>query len=80
MKYLADYQEGERVVAFCLVKNKEACVASNQSEYLNLELGDRSGTLMAKVWDVSADMKEAIAVKSVVKIDAAVQMYRGKKQ
>ncbi|MGW9129238.1 3'-5' exoribonuclease YhaM family protein, partial [Paenibacillus chitinolyticus] len=58
----------------------EAGVASNQSEYLNLELGDRSGTLMAKLWDVSAEMKEAIAVKSVVKIDAAVQMYRGKKQ
>ena len=80
MKYLADYQEGERVVAFCLVKNKEAGVASNQSEYLNLELGDRSGTLMAKLWDVSAEMKEAIAVKSVVKVDAVVQMYRGKKQ
>jgi len=80
MKYLMEYQEGERVVAFCLVKNKEAGVASNQSEYLNLELGDRSGTLMAKLWDVSAEMKESITVKGVVKIDAAVQMYRGKKQ
>lgn len=80
MKYLTDYQDGERVVAFCLVKNKEAGVASNQSEYLNLELGDRSGTLMAKLWDVSVEMKEAIAVKSVVKVDAVVQLYRGKKQ
>lgn len=79
-KYLLDYQEGERVVAFCLVKNKEAGVASNQSEYLNLELGDRSGTIMAKLWDVSPEMKEWIAVKSVVKIDATVQLYRGKKQ
>ncbi|GED72199.1 3'-5' exoribonuclease YhaM [Brevibacillus reuszeri] len=80
MKYLNDYTEGERVVAFCLVKNKEAGVASNQSEYLNLELGDRSGTLMAKLWDVNAEMKDAIAVKTVVKIDAVVQLYRGKKQ
>jgi 3'-5' exoribonuclease len=80
MRYLNEYQEGERVVAFCLVKTKEAGVASNQSEYLNLELGDRSGTIMAKFWDVSAELKEAIAVKSVVKIDATVQNYRGKKQ
>lgn len=80
MRYLNEYQEGERVVAFCLVKTKEAGVASNQSEYLNLELGDRSGTIMAKLWDVSAELKEAIAVKSVVKIDATVQSYRGKKQ
>ncbi|WNC13188.1 HD domain-containing protein [Brevibacillus brevis] len=80
MKYLLEYQEGERVIAFCLVKGKESGVASNQSEYLNLELGDRSGTIMAKLWDVSAEIKEAIAVKTVVKIDATVQNYRGKKQ
>jgi len=80
MRFLTEYQEGERVVAFCLVKAKEAGVASNQSEYLNLELGDRSGTIMAKLWDVSPEIKEAITVKSVVKIDATVQNYRGKKQ
>ncbi|MED1743215.1 3'-5' exoribonuclease YhaM family protein [Brevibacillus borstelensis] len=80
MKYLLDYQEGERVVAFCLVKSKEAGVASNQSEYLNLELGDRSGTISAKLWDVTPELKEEIQVKSVIKIDAAVQSYRGKKQ
>lgn len=78
MKYLLDYQEGERVVAFCLVKSKEAGVASNQSEYLNLELGDRSGTISAKLWDVTPELKEEIQVKSVIKIDAAVQSYRGK--
>jgi 3'-5' exoribonuclease len=80
MKYLHDYAEGERVVAFCLVKSKEIGVASNQSEYLNLELGDRSGTMMAKLWDVSEEQKEMIQVKSVIKIDAQVQIYRGKKQ
>jgi 3'-5' exoribonuclease len=80
MKYLMEYQEGERVITFCLVKNKETGVASNQSEYLNLELGDRSGTMMAKLWDVSAEVKDGIQVKDVVKIDAVVQVYRGKKQ
>ena len=80
MRYLTEYQEGERVIAFCLVKGKEAGVASNQSEYLNLELGDRSGTITAKLWDVSAEVKDAIQVKDVVKIDAVVQVYRGKKQ
>jgi 3'-5' exoribonuclease len=80
MRYLNDYAEGERVVAFCLVRSKEIGVASNQSEYLNLELGDRSGTIMAKLWDVSEEQKEMIQVKSVIKIDAQVQNYRGKKQ
>ncbi|WP_400164793.1 3'-5' exoribonuclease YhaM family protein [Brevibacillus sp. TJ4] len=80
MRYLLEYQEGERVITFCLVKNKETGVASNQSEYLNLELGDRSGTMMAKLWDVSPEIKDGIQVKDVVKIDAVVQVYRGKKQ
>ncbi|MFY0545737.1 3'-5' exoribonuclease YhaM family protein [Brevibacillus sp. H7] len=80
MRYLHDYAEGERVVTFCLVKAKEVGVASNQSEYLNLELGDRSGTMTAKLWDVSEEIKELIQVKSVIKIDALMQTYRGKKQ
>jgi len=80
MKYLLEYEEGERVVTFCLVKSREVGVASNQSEYLNLELGDRSGTMTAKLWDVTEELKEAIQVKSIIKIDALVQNYRGKKQ
>jgi len=80
MRYLLEYEEGERVVTFCLVKSREVGVASNQSEYLNLELGDRSGTMTAKLWDVTEELKEAIQVKSIIKIDALVQNYRGKKQ
>ncbi|WPS87099.1 HD domain-containing protein [Brevibacillus halotolerans] len=80
MKFLADYVEGERVIAFCLVKSREIGVASNQSEYMNLEIGDRSGSLSAKIWDVTDELKENLQVKSIIKIDAQVQMYRGKKQ
>lgn len=80
MRYLLEYAEGERVVAFCLVKAKEVGVTSNQSEYLNLELGDRSGTMTAKLWDVTEELKVSIQVKSIIKIDAMVQNYRGKKQ
>ncbi len=80
MKYLLDYAEGERLIAYCLVKSREVCVASNQSEYLQLELGDRSGSLPAKLWDVTEEQKAMIQVKSIVKIDAMVQSYRGKKQ
>jgi 3'-5' exoribonuclease len=80
MRYLLEYGEGERVVTFCLVKSREVGVASNQSEYLNLELGDRSGTMTAKLWDVTEELKEVIQVKSIIKIDALVQNYRGKKQ
>ncbi|MET3287970.1 HD domain-containing protein [Brevibacillus fluminis] len=80
MKQLNDYAEGERVITFCLVKQRELATASNQKEYFNLELADQSGTLPAKVWDVTEELKEIIQVKAIVKIDATVQMYRGKKQ
>lgn len=80
MKYLNDYAEGERLVTFCLVKQREIGVASNQSEYMNLELGDSSGSIPAKIWDITEEHKSAIQVKTVVKIDAQVQSYRGKKQ
>ncbi|GAA4703261.1 3'-5' exoribonuclease YhaM family protein [Brevibacillus fulvus] len=80
MKYLLEYEEGERVIAFCLVKSREVAVASNQSEYMNLELGDKSGSIQAKLWDVTDELKELIQVKAIIKIDAYVQNYRGKKQ
>ncbi|MFM1653967.1 3'-5' exoribonuclease YhaM family protein [Brevibacillus sp. B_LB10_24] len=80
MTCLLDCEEGERIIAFCLVKSREVGIASNQSEYMNLELCDRSGSLNAKIWDVSEEVKETIQVKSIVKIDAVVQSYRGKKQ
>ncbi|MGC5326697.1 3'-5' exoribonuclease YhaM family protein [Brevibacillus sp. SYSU BS000544] len=80
MRYLHDYAEGERLVTFCLVKSREIGVTSNQSEYMNLELGDSSGSIVAKLWDVTEEHKQSIQVKSIVKIDAQVQSYRGKKQ
>ncbi|MGD8189760.1 3'-5' exoribonuclease YhaM family protein [Brevibacillus ginsengisoli] len=80
MRFLSDYAEGERLVSFCLVKNREIGVASNQSEYMNLELGDSSGSITAKIWDVNEELKSMIQVKSIVKVDAQVQSYRGKKQ
>ncbi|WP_139491273.1 3'-5' exoribonuclease YhaM family protein [Brevibacillus dissolubilis] len=80
MKYINDYAEGERVIAFCLVKSREVGVTSNQSEYMNIEIGDRSGSVIAKLWDVTEEHKTIIQVKSIIKIDAQVQSYRGKKQ
>lgn len=80
MRGLSDYTEGERLVTFCLVKSREIGVASNQSEYMNLELGDSSGSIAAKIWDVTEELKTSIQVKTIVKIDAQVQSYRGKKQ
>lgn len=80
MRFLSDYAEGERLVTFCLVKSREIGVASNQSEYMNLELGDSSGSITAKIWDVTEELKTSIQVKEIVKIDAQVQSYRGKKQ
>lgn len=80
MRFLHDYVEGERLVTFCLVRSREIGVTSNQSEYMNLELGDSSGSIVAKLWDVTEEHKQLIQVKSIVKIDAQVQSYRGKKQ
>ncbi|MBO8164994.1 MAG: HD domain-containing protein [Brevibacillus sp.] len=80
MRYLHDYSEGERMIGFCLIRSREVAVASNQSEYMNLELSDRSGSLPAKLWDVTEEQKALFQVKTIVKVDALVQSYKGKKQ
>ncbi len=80
MKQIAEAIEGERFIGFFLVKELNHRTATNGSEYFDLTLGDRSGIITAKLWDVTEEQKSSISVKKVVKVDGTVTIYRNQKQ
>ncbi|TMW71725.1 3'-5' exoribonuclease YhaM family protein [Alteribacter natronophilus] len=80
MKTIANVKEGERLVGFFLVKEREVRVAVNGDEYMDLLLGDATGTIPSKIWDITEQQKSAVHVKTILKIDGQVRLFRGKKQ
>ncbi len=51
MKYLKDYNEGDRIFDIYLCKFRQSAVTKNGKSYDNVILQDKTGTVDAKIWD-----------------------------
>jgi 3'-5' exoribonuclease len=78
--YVADLAADQTVTTFFLVTEKEVRSTQNGKLYLRLELGDRTGTVEARMWDHFEDSAAMISRDDFVKIQGRVEIYRGKKQ
>lgn len=74
-KYLKDFQPGEKVTSFFVLRKKEMRSKRDSEElYALLELGDASGRIKATVWDEAQKTYDTLTVGEVVKVQAkAVQ-------
>ncbi len=51
MKYIKDYNDGDRMFDIYLCKHKVSAVTKNGKPYESLILQDKTGTIDAKIWD-----------------------------
>ncbi len=79
-KKLLEFDVGESVELFLLIKSSVKGTASNGKPFLSLVLQDKSGELEAKLWDVSETDEVAYAAEHIVHIAGDIQNYRGRKQ
>lgn len=81
--YIKDLRKDMEVMDFFMVKVIAVKVGSNGKQYLDVTLGDNSGEISAKKWDVSEEehqkLKE-IKVKDLVKIKGLVTEWAGQLQ
>jgi 3'-5' exoribonuclease len=70
----------EEFTGFYLLKTAEVKVAANGSHYLEMTLTDKTGSIPAKMWDISSQDKETFFPMSIVKIQGVCQLYREKLQ
>ena len=59
--YIKDLRKDQEVVDFFMVKMAAVKTGSNGKQYLDITLGDRTGELTGKKWDVSDGEYPALA-------------------
>lgn len=79
MRYIEDLKEDERIVAHYLCKAKQNMRSKTGKAYFSLKLQDKTGTIDAKIWEITGEIK-AFEEGDFVKIDAGVTSYQGELQ
>jgi len=79
--YVADLQEGQALTAHFLVLEKEIRTSPRTgTSWLQLELGDRTGSISAKMWDNFVALEKTFEQDDVVLVRARVKVYNGQKE
>ena len=81
--YIADITTSQEVTDFFMVKSIAVKIGANKKQYLDLMLGDKTGEISGKKWDVSDDeLPSLMEIKEgdVIKIRANVTEWNGLKQ
>jgi len=78
--FIADLNSEQSITSFFLVCEKEIRSTREGKPYLRLELGDRSGTIEARMWDQFETAIKDINRDDFVKVQARVEIYRNKPQ
>jgi 3'-5' exoribonuclease len=78
--FVSDLNSEQSITTFFLVHEKEIRNTREGKSYLRLELGDRSGTIEARMWDQFELAAKGIARDDFVKVNARVEIYRNKPQ
>lgn len=71
---------GSRVECFALVKRSEVRTSAKGSQYLDIDLADKSGDVNGKYWDYQSGSTPDFPVNSLVKVRGTMNEYRGTRQ
>src|SRR5258708_36238624 len=78
--FIADLNSEQSITTFILVHEIEIRNTREGKPYLRLDLGDRSGTIDARMWDQFDVAAKDISRDDFVKVNARVEIYRNKPQ
>jgi len=78
--FIADLSGEQTITTFFLVHEKEIRNTREGRSYLRLSLGDRSGTIEARMWDLFETPAKDISRDDFVKVQARVEIYRDRPQ
>ena len=81
--YIDSLETGTDFDDFFMMKSAAVRVGSNQKQYIDMVLADKTGDVAAKKWDASeSDIAEigSYGENSIIKVRASVSEWQGKKQ
>ncbi len=78
--FVTDLNSEQSITSFFLVHEKEIRNTREGKAYLRLELGDRTGTIEARMWDQFDVAAKEISRDDLIKVQARVEIYRNRPQ
>jgi 3'-5' exoribonuclease len=78
--FVKDLTADQMITGFFLVHEKEVRNTNTGKPYLRMELGDRSGTVEARMWEQFEIPAKNINRDDFVKVQARVEIYRNRPQ
>jgi 3'-5' exoribonuclease len=78
--FVKDLAVDQIITGFFLIHEKEIRNANNGKPFLRMELGDRSGTVEARMWDQFEGMAKGVSRDDFIKVQARVEIYRNRPQ
>lgn len=80
--FVGELRAGERVVGFFQARHKQLEPFRDRSKgnFLTVMLGDRTGQILARVWEDAAEVAAAFETGDVIKVAGDVEEYLGRTQ
>jgi len=78
--FVSDLTAEQNLTTFFLICEKEIRSTREGKQYLRLELGDRSGSMEARMWDQFEAVAREVEREDIVKVQGRVEIYRGRPQ
>ena len=78
--FVSDLNTEQSVTTFLLICEKEIRSTKEGKTYLRLELGDRTGSIEARMWDQFEAVTREVEREDIVKVQGRVEIYRGRPQ
>jgi len=80
--FISDLKPGDRVTGFFIVRHKqlEPFRDKAKGEFLTLTLADRTGQMLARVWDNAPALADTFELGEVLKVAGDVEEYQGRTQ
>jgi len=79
-RYLKDYNEGDPISSTLMVIRSQLRTSRDGSFYIDLELGDKSGKMSAKMWRVTREIFDSFGEEDFVQIRGQIETYRDQRQ
>ncbi len=78
--FIKDFEAGQRIVGFYIIKGYNLKTSSNNKRYLDLTLMDKTGEVNGKIWGVDDEVVKDYKAGLVVKIEGDVTLWNNTMQ
>lgn len=75
-KWIKEFEVGDDIQSFYLIKSMNLKTSSNNKKYLDLNLTDKTGEINGKVWDIDDAMISQFKAGDIVKVRGTVTSWQ----